>query len=92
MISGQSPLSPDLLSSMNPYAAGVQAVGAALSGGTSSATTGDIGDTGTGLTFNISGPGGSSAGGGVLSGQLLGVPAVLWAGVLGIGALLLIKR
>lgn len=70
------------LSSLNPYAAGAQAVGAALSGGTSSASN-ETGSVGSGVTFNTGVPNHRAS-----MGNSLPLPVML-AGAAIVGALVL---
>lgn len=81
-----STLSPD------PVTSSMAGLMAGLSGGTSSASSGGVGDNGAGVTFNVSGPGGSAGSGGLLSGNFLGVPVVLWVSIVGFGAAVVLSR
>lgn len=69
------PVSPDLLMGANPYTAGAQALGAALSGGTSSASN-ETGSVGSGVAFNIGVPNRPTAGFSIPQPLLIGGAAI----------------
>ncbi|NIB44747.1 hypothetical protein HBA55_34525 [Pseudomaricurvus alkylphenolicus] len=79
---------------MNPMmmAGAMQGIGAAAAGGPSAASN-TVGDTGSGLNFNIGGNGQAAPNQrGVMSGSHMGVPVWMWAGVAGIVLLAVLRK